>query len=318
MIINEIPFNVELVDIIQELQSQLIANQIPLLSKIKETPNDIMVCCPYHKEGQERRPSAGLRKSDGLFHCFTCNEIHPLVEFISHCFGYDSDILGIKGWEWLTKNFLTVSIEQRKDLNLNFSRTDYTPYSDSNYISEQELDSYRYYHPYMWERKLNKQIVDMFDIGYDKKSNCLTFPIRDIFGNTLFIARRSVKTKFFNYPYAVEKPLYGIYEVYQVKPFPDEIIVCESMLDALSCWVWGKYAVALNGLGTDLQFKQLQNLNCRKLILATDNDNAGEKARKRIRYYVKNKIITQFIFPENRKDINELTEEEFKNLQEIF
>lgn len=317
MIINEIPFNVELVDIIRELQSQLIANQIPLLSKIKETPNDVMVSCPYHKEGQERRPSAGIRKSDGLFHCFTCNEVHSLEEFISHCLGYDEDILGTHGWEWLTKNFLTVSVEQRRDLNLDLSRTVCTE-SNNNFITEEELDSYRYYHPYMWERKLTKEIVELFDVGYDKKTNCLTFPVRNIYGNTLFIARRSVKSKFFNYPFEVEKPLYGIYELNQVKPFAEEVIVCESMIDALSCWVWGKYAVALNGLGTDLQFKQLQNLPCRKLILATDNDAAGEKARKRIRYYVKNKIITQFVFPPNRKDINELTEEEFKNLQEIF
>ena len=37
------------------------------------------------------------------------------------------------------------------------------------YVSEEELESYRFYHPYMWERKLTPEVVDKFDIGYDKE-----------------------------------------------------------------------------------------------------------------------------------------------------
>jgi 5S rRNA maturation endonuclease (ribonuclease M5) len=59
-------------------------------------------------------------------------------------------------------------------------------------------------------------------------------------------------------------------------------------------------------------------LPCRKIILATDNDEAGMKARKRIRANVKNKIITEYILPQGKKDLNELTEEEFNNLEEVF
>ena len=175
----------------------------------------------------------------------------------------------------------------------------------------------------MWKRKLTPKIVEMFDIGYDKNTECLTFPQRDIHGNTLFIARRSVKTKYFNYPEDVEKPLYGIYELNEVykqnnEQLIDEVIVCESMLDALVCWVWSKYAVAMNGLGTPQQFEKLKSLRCRKLILATDNDDRGLKARKTIRKNVTSKIITEYILPKGKKDINDLTEEEFNNLKEVF
>ena len=74
----------------------------------------------------------------------------------------------------------------------------------------------------------------------------------------------------------------------------------------------------MNGLGNELQFKQLRNLPCRKLILATDNDEAGMKARKRIRANIKNKIITEYILPYGKKDINELSKEEFDRLEEVF
>ena len=143
-------------------------------------------------------------------------------------------------------------------------------------------------------------------------------PVRDINGKCLFVARRSVKTKFFNYPEGVEKPLYGIYELQLQSEYPSEVIICESMIDALTCWQYGSYAVALNGLGSELQFKQLRNLPCRHLILATDNDNAGLQARQRIRNNVRNKLITEYVFPMGKKDINDLNVQEFRDLEEKF
>lgn len=338
MLINNIPFTSDLGDILTELQTQLAINKIPLLKNMKDTPENIMVSCPYHKNGQENRPSAGIRKTDGTFHCFTCGETHSLQEVISYCFGRYEDVVGAFGWEWLLKNFLTVSIEERKPLNLDFDRHNKQPNNEITYISEEELDSYREYHPYMWKRKMTPEVVEIFDIGYDAKTDCLTFPVRDINGNCLFIARRSVKTKFFNYPSGAEKPVYGLYELTQaftrycdyvygsaivnnypwMQQKPDEIIICESMIDAITCWVYGKYAVALNGLGNELQFRQLNGMPCRKFILATDNDSAGLNARKRLHYNIKNKLITEYVLPKGKKDINDLTKEEFDNLVEIF
>lgn len=337
MKIDNLEINADLWQVLVELQKQLVQNGILYLQKIRDSGKDIMVCCPYHKEGQERKPSAGVRKEDGLFHCFTCGETHSLQEVISHCFGKND--AGLFGWQWLIKNFGTVSREERKDVSLDFgrgrdNRSDSNDNSsDSRLVSEQELDKYRYYHKYWTERKItDEHIIELFDLGYDKETKCITFPVRDIKGNCLFVARRSVCKKYFNYPRNVEKPLYGLYEinetfppfltdVYGEKPriHPIEVIVCESMIDALTCWQWGKYAVATNGTQvSELQFRQLRDLSCRMLILAMDNDEAGRKAMQRIRKHIKNKIIKEYVLPEGRKDINELSKEEFENLREIF
>lgn len=345
MTINDVQFNVELIDILAELIGQLRANDIQLLHKWKNGPTHIQVCCPYHANGMEHRPSAGIRKEDGIFHCFACNEVHSLPEVISYCFGYTDDVVGKFGWQWLLKNFATVQVEERKDVRLDFTRNfDVTGVSRSGsticgcceYVGEEELNKYRYTHPYMYKRGLTDEVIELFDIGYDKDTNCITFPVRDVTGATLFVARRSVSTKWFNYPEGVEKPLYGLYELYQTVfsreelkddiggtvvryKSPKEVIVCESMLDALSFWTVGKYAVALNGLGNELQFKQLRELPCRKIILATDMDERGLAARKRIRMNMQNtKIITEYYFPKGRKDANECTKEELQNLLEIF
>lgn len=321
MKINDVQFNVDLLTILQELISQLRANKIDLIRKYKEGPTHIQICCPYHNNGQERRPSAGLRKEDGMFHCFACNEVHSLQEVISYCFGYTDDTVGKFGWQWLLKNFVTVQVKERKDVRLDFGRDRIVDSNISNksFVTEEELDKYRYIHPYILKRGVSEKIVELFDIGWDSKTDCITFPNLDKYGNCLFVARRSVKQKFFQYPKDVQKELYGIYQLYQLDPFPSEVYVCESMIDCLYLWTFDIPACAMNGLGNEIQFKQLRELPCRQLILATDADEAGQAARKRIRMNMKNtKIIKEVVLPKGRKDVNECTKDELMNLEEIF
>lgn len=325
MIINDTMFNDSLEDIIYELRRQLAINNVSLLGEVKDTPDNLMVSCPYHKNGQEKKPSMGIKKADGICHCFTCNSTHTLPEFISHCFGHDEDIGGMFGWNWLLKNFLSVSVETRKEIKLEVTRGIFKYRHTDNvvaYVAESTLDSYRYTHPYMYKRKMTDEVIDLFDVGYDKETQCITFPIRDINGNTLFVARRSVNTKYFNYPSGAEKPVYGLYEWSKTNDgfnMRDTVIICESMIDAITCWVYGKRAVALNGLGTDLQFKQLNAMPCRKFILATDMDDAGMKARQRIKKALRNKIVTEYLWDlDVAKDINDMSKDYFDSLKEVF
>ena len=324
-------------DILIELRKQLELNGVKRFAKFIDSGNNIQTNCPFHKEGQERKPSFGINKNTGECHCFGCGWSGTLSEMISNCFGKDD--FGVYGNKWLIRNFLSVAVESRPDIDVDFCRRKKTTSETKKYISEQELDSYRYTHPYMYKRKLTDEIIDLFDIGYDKNTECITFPNRDVNGNCLFVARRSVKTKFFNYPQDVEKPVYGLYELRKISKvkigtkryptglqvptyestYPSEIIICESMLDALTCWVYGKYAVALNGTGNENQFKTLRNMPNRKFILATDMDEAGLKARERIRQSLGNKIVTEYVWDINvAKDINDMNKEYFDSLKEVF
>lgn len=320
MTIDNVEFSADLMTIIEELVAELRANDIPYIQKVIDTSNNVQVCCPFHKDGLERRPSAGIRKSDGTFHCLACGEVHSLPEVISYCFG--RDISDIFGWTWLLKNFASVEIENRKEIDLDFSRTAKTIQKQS-YVTEEELDKYRYYHDYWTKRKITSDwILNLFDLGYDKTTDCITFPNRDLNGNCLFVARRHTKTKYFNYPSGATKPIYGLYEIMQLMKqgiFIDEIIICESMIDALTCFEYGKYACALNGLGTDEQFTILRNFPCRKYILATDMDDAGLRARVRLKKALSSKIVTEFKWDRSvAKDINDMSKEYFDSLIEYF
>lgn len=348
MIINNTPFMTDLETILSELQTQLRANDINYLKDIKDGPENVMVTCPYHKGGQERKPSMGVKKTDGTCHCFTCGKVTSLQDMITYCFCKD-DVLGAFGWNWLLKNFLSISVEERKDVQIDCSRNIISNQSDIennrlgntdnskfNFVTEEELDEYRWTHPYWAKRGITDDyIIELFDLGFDKKTNCITFPVRDEHGNCLFVARRNVHTKWFNYPQGVEKPLYGLYEYHKVfqqivnimgikgrgngKTYAirqlNEIFITESMIDCILLWQGGHYAVALNGLGNELQFSQLNNMPCRQFILTTDNDEAGQNARERLRKYIRGKIITEIKFPDGIKDIGECSSEQIQSIK---
>lgn len=303
-------------NVLVELRRQATFAGLNIFKDIKESGNDLMVTCPFHKGGQERKPSFGINKSTMEAHCFTCGYSGNLYDVISRIFGYDDR--GQYGKSWLSKNFVSITVEERKPIELNLTRKRIKNEVKTNYVTEEELDRYRYTHPYMYKRGLTDELISKFDIGYDAATACITFPVRDIRGNCVFLARRSVNYKYFNYPSGNTKGLYGIFELYQIKRFPSKIYVCESMLDALTLWSHNVYACALNGLGTSLQFKQLRDMPCRHFVLATDNDKAGMQARQHIRENLSNKIITQVMLPNGRKDINECSWEEIEALEEVF
>lgn len=330
----------EEIEILIELRAQLAINGVELFREFKKSGNNIQFPCPVHNHGQERKPSCGISTKDvkrptgeiipaGTVHCFACGYTATLDEMVSYCFGKDDE--GHFGKTWLVKNFLSISVESRSSIELNLDRGA-SRVKKINYVSEEELETYRYYNEYMYKRKMTNEVIDMFDVGYDdcfkmlndKKevvriSKCITLPVRDITGGTLFIGRRSVTDKMFHYPEGVDKPVYGLYELDQYAPADTkEIIICESAINAITCWVYGKPAVALLGTGTDLQYRQLASLPYRKFITALDPDEAGQLGTQKIKNKLgKNKLVSNYSIPVN-KDINDLTKEEFENLEEFF
>ena len=322
-------------DVINTLRFDLAQKGLNRFAVVRLNGENLQSNCPFHKNGQERKPSFGVNGEIDKCHCFSCSWSGTIEEMISELYGYQDE--GKFGKRWLIKRFNTVEIETRPNILENFegrkngnsvslhrnSITDCNNKSGENntFITEEELDKYRYIHPYIYSRGLTDEIIERFDIGYDRETECITFPIRDKNGNCLFIARRSVKTKFFSYPQGVEKPLYGLYELFQLDEFPKEIYICESMIDAITIWCYDKYAVALNGLGNELSITQLNNLPNRTFILATDKDDAGRKARIKLKNKLSNKIIKELdysSYPEGAKDINDMSRTEFYNLKELL
>ena len=117
--------------------------------------------------------------------------------------------------------------------------------------------------------ELAKQKNLMFTVGE------IVFPYYE-YGELVYWQSRSVLSKSFNFPPNTSKAdfLFGFDDV---EPCT-EIIVCESIFNALSL---GENAVATGGASfsnTGLQVKKIKALGPQRVILAPDNDDAGLKS----------------------------------------
>lgn len=318
-------------DIINVLSAELAQKGMQRFSIVRHNGENLQTNCPFHKGGQERKPSFGINGEKDKCHCFACGWFGSIEEMISEIFGYMDD--GKYGKRWLIKRFNSIEIETRPNIMEGFNfetrnrniitknerickvvQKQGNNKAEQQEITEEELDKYRYIHPYMYQRGLTDEIIERFDIGYDREREEITFPVADLSGTVRFIAGRSVKGKFFRLPKSLDKPVYLGYEF--VSGRYKVAYVTESFLNCLTCWKYGKPAMALIGTGNEKQYEILNKLPVRTYILAFDPDEAGRKATERFRKNVHGKIIQELQYPDNR-DINDL-QEEFLKCKIIF
>lgn len=299
--------------IVDLLRQQLFLLHIEKLNTIEVKQNNIRCTCPIHKGGQERTPSCSILLEDklgtpaGTVHCFGCGYRASLVRFISDCLGIP--FRGAKEWLLGVSDFSLIENTRNLEPDL---QSQFLPSSNNwKEISIDELKQYDYVHEYMFKRKLTDEIIEKFEVGYDPKLDAITFPVY-VDGICRLVCKRRVKFKRFEMPEINPKPIYGLDYLTD-----SEVIVCESIINALTCWSYGKQAVALFGTGSDWQIEQLNKIPQRHIILALDGDEAGRKGTTRLIKGLTNKIVTVLQIPDG-KDINDLSKEEFDNLEESF
>lgn len=272
--------------------------------------SNILISCPHHKDGFEAHASCRiLADTDcpdleaGYAYCFSCGYSAPFAQVIGDLFGKDKSF----GEEWLIERFgntYVVTEEILPEILID------KPKVSKEYLSDDILIPYDFYHPYMWKRKLTKEVVDQFRVGYDKVRDAITFPVYDEKHRLVMVTARSVKTKRFWIPKDVDKPVYLLYDI--LERGVDTVYVAESQINALTLRTWGLDSIALFGTGSSKQFDVLRKSGIRNYILVYDGDEAGRNGALRFRKNMpKDIFITDVRLPAG-KDINDLTFEEFQ------
>ena len=286
------------------------------ISDIKLNGNKALITCPSHKNGRESKPSCLINLSDngeykaGDSFCFTCHTFHSLPKLVGICY-QQNEAWGMK---WLFENFASGEVENRSEF---FNIPSRVKSERKTYY--EDLEQYRYIHPYMYKRHLTDEIIAKYDIGWDEKLDAITFPIHDVKGNLVFVAKRSVKSKTFYLPTDLDKPLCYLHEVQKYFPETKEIYIVESLFNALTLAKWGKPAIALLGTGTSHQMEELKKLPYRKFIIALDSDMAGNAGAKKIKYALKDRLTERLLLKDKSKDINDYggtSWEDFQNYLE--
>lgn len=324
---------------------------IKIVDKLAEfglvRPNKIInnyysIYCPFHNNGQERKPSCGVlihdeyrngqRTRAGFFHCFACGVAKDLNDAVTSILKIHS--VDKSGFDWLKENVpgfgeefefeylvpedLMESVNNKFALDYIKSKTE----EPQTFVSEEELASYRFTVPYMYERKLTDEVIAKYDVGYDanwippgrkRPVPCITFPVRDEYGRTLFFCRRSIQGKMYSLPTGVTKPVYGLD---MIPKGTSSVIVCESIINALTLVGWNYSAVALLGTGNSYQMNQLKRLGCHEFVICMDGDEAGRKATEKLKRQLSSIAIVWSINMIDGKDVNDLDKETFQELYE--
>jgi DNA primase len=270
-----------------------------------------MVSCPFHKGGQENRPSCGVKiyeddkSSAGTVHCFTCGVTTSMSGMVQEILGdlYNEDeVESMFGFRTLSAQMSLV--RQKKEL-FTINKPKGTP--------ESILREYRHYHRYLQYRGIKEEVAHLYDIGFDSFNNHITFPIRDIYRNCIGVGRRSITEKRYIYPYGMIKPLYGLYELPKKIRY---LWVVEGPFNLWSLRGWGKQGVAMLGTGTGFQYKQLLDVPCEGYVLALDGDDAGRNGTQKLGQFLMSNKKRVFVadVPEG-EDINSISEEYFRQMQ---
>lgn len=285
--------------IFQELRSST-----GLMREWKESGDDIITQCPFHSGGQEKNPSFGICSNKmnpnyGLYNCFACGAHGSIIALINELSGrsFDDDY----GIQVARLHGDVELLDSRRQIML-LGRI---KAADINSVSSYELLHYRAHKSdYLTSRGVDCAIQDAFDCGFDVNTNSVTFPVRDLDGKVLFIARRSVNQKWYNYPAGVSKPIYGLYEMKQLAPSCSSWIVVESMINALTLWGMQLPAVALLGTGSSAQIDYLNRQGARQYILALDGDRAGALGTAKLQRKLKASTLVMPMPPSY--DVNDL------------
>ena len=296
--------------ILKQCRSELKNNK---LKDIVDKGNNVLVTCPVHKNGQENHPSCNIyaasddRLTYGTCHCFTCGFVSNLSNFISACFDESDESFGD---DWLIERFGSVLIDN--SIYLPEIKLD----KEKKYLDPNILKNYKYYNDYLFNRHISKTIIDKFNIGFDPKDQCVTFPVYDEHDKLVMITKRSIKDKRFYIDKDIEKPVYLLNEA--IKNNDTTIYVVESQINALTLYTWNYPAVALFGTGSKYQYNILKRSGIRHYILCFDGDQAGDKGIEKFKENMPDDIFVEIKTIPRGKDVNNLSKEEFDSLVTVY
>jgi DNA primase len=139
----------------------------------------IMLRCPFHKGGEETKPSLGVNVDLGIFQCWTCKTSGNIIKLLkllglpSHVI--DTETEGLR--KELEDNQERLKWKKRKEI------LTCDPFLAPTLLPETLLRPYRFIHAKLTDAGFNQQWLEYMEIGFDRVNNRITYPIRDLYGN---------------------------------------------------------------------------------------------------------------------------------------
>lgn len=283
------------------------------VKNISKKDDELQFSCVFdgHKNN-DANPSCSLNTTKGTYNCFGCGAKGTIVDWVAKADNISKEVAE----QWILNDFKGKEKEKSLSQILEDSLKKYIPKFQSKipegYLKVFEIDwdfvEKNLENPkcpkilkYPYIRGFKTKTLQEYDFGYDKKSNRLVFPIRDLKGDIRGFKGRCLDSRAKYKPIGDREgqpPYYGFKFlkngdfVYLLESNMEQAIVCEGEFDALLLRQRGfEGAVSIGGSNpTPTQIRLLKK-NAATIYLALDNDKAGKKAE--------NKLLTNLIKTNN-------------------
>jgi DNA primase len=274
-----------------------------------EMDNDFMIFCPYHNNF--RTPAGEVSKSTGMFFCFSCQETKDLVELVMHI----SNRTYFEAIRFITSKGKDTDIEQFVSRAL-VQIPEYIAFDELiiKRLNNQALTSPRAI-SYYEGRRITKESVVKFGLGYSEKQDMVTIPVHSPDGMAVGFVGRSIEGKDFKNTPKLPKAKV-LFNLHRIKT-SDRVYVVESSFDAIRLDQVGLSAVAT--LGANVSNTQIDLLQkyFNNIIVIADNDEAGGNMKDRIVEKLKSRVSVIQLNKEY-KDIGDMDDVAIKNLEYRF
>lgn len=305
-----------LYEIVLQLRMALTNGKLREIKSWHEGDDNIVVTCPnrHHKGGREHSAAMNIYVGEdskipyGFCKCWACDFQCNFVRFVAECFECSEDFAK----KWLIDKFGVFSEAKTiTDDDIVIKKKKTPTRLPGNY-----LDTLQNWHPYLAERKLSRDICELFKVKYDPVTSQIVFPCFDVNGNIIMTPRRSIVYKNFYLDSDQEKPVYCL--DYIIKNNITTAMICEGPFDVLTCYTYGYPAIGTFGNPSPEQIAAINKSPIRVLYIAMDNDAAGRRMANIIKAGLDPRIIVKEVnWLPHKKDPNEHTFEEFNQVMTI-
>jgi DNA primase len=267
--------------------------------------NEVTIFCPFHKNLHS--PAFYINVKTGLWQCFnpSCGKKGNFRQLYKQITGkpFTKDI---------KLDHLALKNAIDRDLNYEEGEKEQLNISDVeiDYSNEDEINNLFTF----IERGLLVETLEYFEIGYSTKKERIVIPVRDAQYKLVGFIGRAISTEqepryLYNKGFKRADVLFNIQNAKQY----DSCIVVEGSVDAMFIHQSGfpNVVATLGSKVSEYQYKLLRRY-FDKIIIFSDNDEAGEQMKHDILDACSGKELYTVTLPEDRKDAGDMTETEIK------
>ena len=283
-----------------QIRRSLLASGIDIVS---EVDIDFIIYCPFHNNS--RTPAAEIHKTNGMFYCFACQETKELTEVIMQASGRSyfeaARLIDSKSDD---RNLVEV-LQETLDKKIEFKEYDLEVIERLHQSVFTNPKAIKYYQ----DRKIDKDSVVKYKLGYSEKQDMVTIPVYSPDGMCLGFVGRSTEGKVFKNTPGLPKSK-TLFNLQRAKRY-DKVFVVESSFDAIRLEQVGVHAVATLGATISKEQRKLLKQYFNQVIVLGDNDEAGQNMSKKMISYFGTGCMAPPL-PEGIKDVSDLSNEDLK------